>query len=233
MNRSPRRWTGGLTNKVAAGGGEEGFLPSCTRGPQEIDANKKIGSRYQVSTTTSGLEFCVVQICVVETQINENLDHTCGWKSQDFNNDLTIEPAKLWDPAFHQVLVDVFTLSFLVDNLQQSCPGVFDNHLEDLEFQPRKHQFMSECCVKVMRGATFLKFLDTLQADNFRFHVPPAGWRCCILCCATARQTAASHNTYPGKEDRPLARTNGGAPTLQTRVSNLRFSHVSTDRKQV
>ena len=87
---------------------------------------------------------------------------------------------------------------------------------------------MSECCVKVMRGATFLKFLDTLQADNFRSHVPPAGWRCCILCCATARQTAASHNTYPCKEDRPLAGTNGGAPTLQTRVFkfhvNLRFS---------
>lgn len=78
MNRSPRRWTGGLTNKVAAGGWEEGFLPSCTRGPQEIDANKKIGNRYQVSTTTSGLEFCVVQICVVETQIYENLDDTCG-----------------------------------------------------------------------------------------------------------------------------------------------------------
>lgn len=64
MNWSPRRWTGGLTNKVAAGGGEEGFLPSCTRGPQEIDADKRNGNRCQVSTNNSQPRIlCCTDLC--------------------------------------------------------------------------------------------------------------------------------------------------------------------------
>ncbi len=114
------------------------------------------------------------------------------WKSrwhllhQDFNKDQFDEPSAFqpfWEtsqtfPAFHQVLVDVFTLSFLVDNLQQSCPGVFDNHLEDLFSQAPIHVWMLRFKLIIFGSMSHLLVEDAVSSvvqrlDRLQLHIIP------------------------------------------------------------